>query len=75
MENYLFLQKKTMSKKTDQRGELRIAGVPAKKMQTLKNISDHLGTTRTQFIKQNLHLIIENFPERMRLPYDKNDVV
>lgn len=50
------------------KGNVRVHNIPPSVAEKLRNISAHLGVTMGVLIKQNLHLIINNYPEFMRSP-------
>jgi len=50
------------------KGNVRVHNIPPSVAEKLRNISAHLGITMGALIKQNLHLIINNYPDFMKAP-------
>lgn len=61
-----------MSKSKDDRGEVRIYGVPDATVQAIQNISDNLGVTASSFLKPHIKSIVDSQPDSLKRPREKD---
>jgi hypothetical protein len=62
----------TNKEKSPDHIKLWIYGAPRTLASDLKNIADHKGIARNQFLKSELHKIRDSYPEHMRKPFNKD---
>lgn len=72
MEKIYLYKLDIMTKENEDKREVRVQGVSNHVRQELKNIADHLGVSRNDFIKLKYGEIINSYPEHMRQPKEKN---
>lgn len=59
-----------MAKKDGER--IYITNVPPAMKEKVENIADHKGISTVQFLKSEIHKMIESYPEYMRKPMKKD---